>query len=97
MLERFTQIKPKIIFSVNAVHYNGKVHDHVAKLRAVTQGLEDLEKIVVINFVPSHRPNYSDFKNQYLLPFQPLLEWKMRLPFNPSLPFLFLLLQHRFR
>ena len=38
VLDRFTQIKPKVIFSVEAVRYNGKVHDHMEKLRSVVAG-----------------------------------------------------------
>ena len=33
VLDRFRQIEPKIIFSVEAVSYNLKKHDHLAKLR----------------------------------------------------------------
>ena len=39
VLERFTQIQPKLIFSVNAVHYNGKVHPHMDKLAQVVKGV----------------------------------------------------------
>lgn len=38
VLDRFTQIKPKIIFSVNAVRYNNKIHDHMGKLTKVVEG-----------------------------------------------------------
>lgn len=38
VLERFTQIQPRLIFSVNAVVYNGKVHDHMEKLEKVVKG-----------------------------------------------------------
>ncbi|KAI8822851.1 uncharacterized protein EV422DRAFT_494168 [Fimicolochytrium jonesii] len=51
VLERFTQIKPKILFSVNAVMYNGKAHDHLEKLTEVVNGLEGLEKVVIVPFV----------------------------------------------
>ncbi|XP_013064717.2 acetoacetyl-CoA synthetase-like [Biomphalaria glabrata] len=51
VLERFTQIRPKLIFSVNAVNYNGKVHSHMEKLEQVVKGLPDLEKVVIIPFV----------------------------------------------
>ncbi len=50
VLDRFRQIKPKIIFSVEAVSYNLKTHDHLAKLKDVVAGLEDLEKVVVVPF-----------------------------------------------
>lgn len=53
VLDRFTQIKPKVLFSVNAVVYNGKVHDHWAKLKEVVAGLPTLERVVVIPFVES--------------------------------------------
>ena len=50
VLDRFTQIQPKIIFSVNAVRYNGKIHDHLEKLKSVVEGLPDLEKVVLYPF-----------------------------------------------
>lgn len=51
VLERFTQIQPRLIFSVNAVVYNGKVHDHMEKLEKVVKGLPDIEKVVIIPYV----------------------------------------------
>ncbi|XP_005109630.1 acetoacetyl-CoA synthetase [Aplysia californica] len=59
VLERFTQIQPKIIFSVNAVHYNGKVHSHMDKLQQVVKGLPDLEKVVLIPFVKDFKTDVS--------------------------------------
>ena len=38
VLERFSQIGPKVLVSVNAVYYNGKTHDHLEKLEQVIQG-----------------------------------------------------------
>ncbi|XP_060602835.1 acetoacetyl-CoA synthetase-like [Ruditapes philippinarum] len=67
VLDRFSQIQPKMIFSVNAVHYNGKVHDHLEKLENVVNGLPDLEKVVVIPFVPSASCNISNIKNSTML------------------------------
>ena len=37
-IDRFSQIEPKLIFSINAVVDNGKVHDHMSKLTPVVQG-----------------------------------------------------------
>ncbi|KAI8596189.1 hypothetical protein EDD21DRAFT_312471, partial [Dissophora ornata] len=53
VLDRFSQIKPKLLFSVNAVVYNGRPHDHVQKLRQVLEGLDMVEKVILIPFVPS--------------------------------------------
>jgi acetoacetyl-CoA synthetase len=51
VLDRFVQVKPKVLFSVNAVVYNGKTYDHLEKVKGVSSGLVTLEKVVVINFV----------------------------------------------
>ncbi|XP_053084702.1 acetoacetyl-CoA synthetase [Pangasianodon hypophthalmus] len=53
VLDRFSQIQPKLIFSVAAVVYNGKQHDHMDKLQRVVKGLPDLKKVVVIPYVRS--------------------------------------------
>ncbi|KAI8836588.1 hypothetical protein BC829DRAFT_426224 [Chytridium lagenaria] len=39
VLERFGQIEPKFLFSVNAVVYNGKTYSHLDKLKTVAEGL----------------------------------------------------------
>jgi acetoacetyl-CoA synthetase len=50
VLDRFSQIKPKIIFSVEAVVYNNKKHSHLSKLKSVTEALEGLEKVIICPF-----------------------------------------------
>ena len=35
---------------MNAVRYNGKIHDHLEKLKSVVEGLPDLEKVVLHPF-----------------------------------------------
>lgn len=51
VLDRFSQISPKLIFSVDGVVYNGKVHDHLTKLCQVVQKLPGLERVVIIPYV----------------------------------------------
>ncbi|XP_053327807.1 acetoacetyl-CoA synthetase [Spea bombifrons] len=53
VLDRFSQIQPKLIFSVEAVVYNGKRHSHLEKLLSVVKGLPDLKKVVIIPYVYS--------------------------------------------
>ena len=38
VLDKFSQIQPSLLFSVNAVVYNGKVHSHLDKLKQVVEG-----------------------------------------------------------
>ncbi|KAJ1308642.1 hypothetical protein OPQ81_004336 [Rhizoctonia solani] len=53
VLERFEQVKPKVIFAVNSVSYNGKRHPHIPKLKSLLAGLDErgLEspKVVIID------------------------------------------------
>ena len=47
VLDRFTQIKPKVIFSVEAVRYNNKIHDHLEKLTQVVKSKSAILSIVL--------------------------------------------------
>eukprot|EP00127_Corallochytrium_limacisporum_P004877 Clim_evm21s191 gene=Clim_evmTU21s191 len=57
VFDRFKSLEPKLLFSCNAVRYNGRVHDHTAKLRGVVDKLPTLEKTVVIQFVTEGAPH----------------------------------------
>uniref|UniRef100_UPI003AADA494 acetoacetyl-CoA synthetase isoform X2 n=1 Tax=Centroberyx gerrardi TaxID=166262 RepID=UPI003AADA494 len=68
VLDRFSQIQPKLIFSVAAVVYNGKTHDHMEKLTSVVKGLPDLKKVVVIPYARSkHDTDLSKIPNSVYL------------------------------
>ncbi|KAH7343809.1 acetoacetate-CoA ligase [Rhizoctonia solani] len=53
VLERFEQVKPKVIFAVNSVSYNGKRHPHIPKLKSLLAGLNERKlespKVIVID------------------------------------------------
>ncbi|KAM5192666.1 acetoacetyl-CoA synthetase [Mantella aurantiaca] len=95
VLDRFSQIQPKLIFSVEAVIYNGKEHAHLEKLHNVVKGLPDLKKVVVIPYVQAKEkidiskiPN-SVFLDDFLATGKvgdqaPQLEFE-QLPFNHPL------------
>eukprot|EP01135_Chromosphaera_perkinsii_P007375 Nk52_evm23s805 gene=Nk52_evmTU23s805 len=88
VLERFSQVKPKVIFSVNAVQYNGKTHDHMAKLKSVVSGLPELKQVVVIDFAgsPASKEQLSEIPmsmsyNEFVKPTDEELTFE-QLPFN---------------
>ncbi|XP_066930097.1 acetoacetyl-CoA synthetase-like [Clytia hemisphaerica] len=92
VLDRFQQIKPKIIFSVDSVIYNGKSHDHLQKLNAVVNGLPDLSNVIILPYVQSEKalditniPN-SMFMSKFLelSDTNPTLEFA-QVPFNHPL------------
>ncbi|RIB26226.1 acetoacetate-CoA ligase [Gigaspora rosea] len=76
VLDRFSQIRPKILFSTNSVIYNGKRIDVLPKLKVIVENLEkeSLEKVIVIPFNNSISfdlssiplaTSWNDFLNNY--------------------------------
>jgi acetoacetyl-CoA synthetase len=69
VVDRFSQIEPKILFTVGGYPYKGKVFDVLPRLERIAEGLPSLEKIIVVPYLKekpdiSHIPNsmlYDDF------------------------------------
>lgn len=55
-LERFAQIKPKVLFTANGHTYNGKIHPAFEKLSALLEQLPSIEHVVLINNIDAHCP-----------------------------------------
>ncbi|MCP4294231.1 MAG: acetoacetate--CoA ligase [Proteobacteria bacterium] len=51
VLDRFCQIKPKILFTANGYFYNGKTHDSLGKINEILQELPSIEKVIVIPYI----------------------------------------------
>ncbi len=65
VLDRFSQIKPKVLFAANGYFYNGKSHDSLEKLQGILQDLPTVEKVVVIPYSEIN-PNISSINNSIL-------------------------------
>jgi acetoacetyl-CoA synthetase len=65
VLDRFSQIKPKVLFAANGYFYNGKSHDSLEKLQGILQNLPSVEKVVVIPYSEIN-PNISSIGNSVL-------------------------------
>ncbi|UCC27804.1 MAG: acetoacetate--CoA ligase, partial [Candidatus Bathyarchaeota archaeon] len=69
VVDRLSQIEPKILFTVGGYPYKGKVFDVLPRLEKIAEGIPSLEKIVVIPYLKEkldigHIPNailYDDF------------------------------------
>jgi acetoacetyl-CoA synthetase len=51
VLDRFGQIRPKVLFCADAYVYNGKEFDSLEKTREIAPKLEGLERVVVVPYV----------------------------------------------
>lgn len=63
VLDRLQQIEPKVLFSDNAVMYNGKIHEVKDKLKDITQGLPRLVALVIFETVQSRRFDTRDIQH----------------------------------
>jgi acetoacetyl-CoA synthetase len=51
VLDRFGQIRPKVLFSADGYYYGGREHDTLTRLAAVLEGLPSVEQTVVVPYV----------------------------------------------
>ncbi len=93
VIDRFGQIEPKILITVDGYYYNGKVMDCLPKVKDVQPALKGLKKTVVIPFAGSAlKPeNLQDSfsSGDFVADFQPKEIAFTRVPFNHPLFILF--------
>ena len=89
VLDRFGQTKPKILFTADGYHYNGKSHDSLGRVAEFTADLTTVEKIIVLPML-SDAPDLSDLANAVTLaeataPYTPGDIAFTQMPFNDPL------------
>lgn len=65
VLDRFGQIKPKILICVDGYYYNGKRISCMDKIKEIQPQMPSLEKTIVVTFMGT-KPDLSQFKNTLL-------------------------------
>lgn len=58
VIDRFSQIEPKILFSANGYLYNGKIYNSLEKLKGILQYLPSVEKVAIVPYTQD-RPDIS--------------------------------------
>ncbi|MBC8214664.1 MAG: acetoacetate--CoA ligase [Candidatus Marinimicrobia bacterium] len=61
VLDRFSQISPKVIFATEGYFYKGKRFDSLQKLKEILNQLPSVEKVVITEY--TQKANLSDFAN----------------------------------
>ncbi len=67
VLDRFGQIRPRILFSADGYRYAGKTIDSLARVRDVLRRLPEIERVIVIPYV-EERPDLSGIAEGVLWP-----------------------------
>lgn len=93
ILDRFGQIKPKILFACDGYHYAGKGIDTLEKVQRVAQNLPSLERVVIVpslNVEPTQgKQQKATWLPDFLAPYVPKELCFERFPFDHPLYILF--------
>jgi acetoacetyl-CoA synthetase len=65
VLDRFGQIKPKVLFTANGYSYNGKLFDSLERISNILKELPSIEKVVVVPYT-EEKPDITKVKNAVL-------------------------------
>jgi acetoacetyl-CoA synthetase len=96
VLDRFGQIEPVVLFTVDGYWYNGKPQPVLDKLAAIVARLPSLRRVVVVPYLDEHvtTPDLAAIAQgltweDFVAPFAPAALAYERLPFNHPLYILF--------
>jgi acetoacetyl-CoA synthetase len=90
VMDRFGQVKPKVLFAADGYYYNGQAHDSLIKVRQLAEEIESLEHVVVVEMM-APKADISGIKkavhySQWLGFFADTVEIEFaQLPFNHPL------------
>ena len=51
VMDRFGQVKPKVLFAADGYYYNGTAHDSLEKVRQIATEIDSLEQVVIVEVV----------------------------------------------
>ena len=66
VIDRFSQVEPKVLLSADGYYYNGKTHDSLEKLREIIAQLPTVEHVLVVPYV-EREPDISAIPKAALL------------------------------
>ena len=62
VMDRFGQVKPKVLFAADGYYYNGKAHDSLEKVRQIAEEIDSLEQVVIVEVVEK-APNIAGIED----------------------------------
>ncbi|MDC3067962.1 acetoacetate--CoA ligase [Paracoccaceae bacterium] len=75
VIDRFEQIKPKILVAANGYLYNGKLIDRVEEIRSVSERLPSLELVLIVDYISSKKDTNSFTKFNSVFQSDPLKKY----------------------
>jgi len=63
VIDRFSQIEPKILFTVDGYFYRDQVFNTIPNAKIVAEAIPSIEKVVVVSYVSQDKPDISSIPN----------------------------------
>ena len=63
VIDRFDQIEPKVLFTVDGYFYRDQPFDTLLNAKQVVDYIESIEKVVVVSYISESKPDLSDIPN----------------------------------
>ena len=60
VIDRFSQIEPKVLFTVDGYYYRGKEFDIRKNIKVVVDAIPSIEKVIVVSYISAGKANVSD-------------------------------------
>ncbi|MFW9898085.1 MAG: AMP-binding protein [Candidatus Thorarchaeota archaeon] len=60
VIDRFGQIEPKVLFSVDGYYYRDKVFKIGKNIKEVVDAIPSIEKVIVVSYISDGKPDISD-------------------------------------
>jgi acetoacetyl-CoA synthetase len=66
VMDRFGQIRPRVLFAADGYHYNGKACDSLERVAGIAGRIDSIERVVVVPLL-QERPDLSGIRDAVLL------------------------------
>ena len=63
VIDRFSQIEPKILFTVDGYYYRDQVYETISNAKIVAETIPSIEKVVVVSYISKGKPDISSMPN----------------------------------
>lgn len=63
VIDRFAQIEPKVLYTVDGYFYRDKVFDIMDNIKTVVEAIPSIEKVIVVSYVSEKPVNLSEINN----------------------------------
>jgi len=63
VIDRFGQIQPKVLFTVDGYFYRDKEFNITSNAKAVVEAIPSIEKVIVVSYISDRKPDISSIPN----------------------------------